>query len=61
MFLAVDTRTLISSQWKNILVSSAKILTLPNGQQFGRSLMNKIKKKTMDQAQEQFILSMIIA
>ncbi|CAL4060695.1 unnamed protein product, partial [Meganyctiphanes norvegica] len=30
--------------WKNILVSSAKILTLPRGQQFGRSFMNNMKK-----------------
>ena len=29
--------------WKNIVVSSAKSLVLPSGQQFGKSLINNIK------------------
>ena len=40
--LPVEISSSILLQWKKIFVSSAKILKLPRGEQFGRSLM-KIK------------------
>ena len=45
IIFAVDLRTSMLSQWKKILVSSANILTLPKGQQFDKSLINRIKNK----------------
>ena len=38
--LPVEISSSILLHWKKALVSSAKILKLPMGQQFGRSLMN---------------------
>ncbi|CAL4160908.1 unnamed protein product, partial [Meganyctiphanes norvegica] len=45
IFSPVLIKSWILLPWKKILVSSAKILTLPKGQQFGRSLMNNKKKR----------------
>ena len=45
MFFAVEIISSILSLWKNIEVSSANILTLPNGQQAERSLINMRKSR----------------
>ena len=43
MILAISIMLTILSLWKNMVVSSANILTLPEGQQVGRSLINRRK------------------
>ena len=43
IILPFDLILSIELLWKNIVVSSAKSLVLPSGQQFGKSLINKIK------------------
>ena len=43
MFFPLKFMSLMLLQWKNIVVSSAKSLTLPSGQQLGKSLINKRK------------------
>ena len=45
IILAFSISSSIELQWKNTFVSSAKILTLPVGQQLGRSLINKRKNR----------------
>ena len=44
MFFPLKFMSLMLLQWKNIVVSSAKSLTLPSGQQLGKLLMNKRKR-----------------
>ena len=44
MILALLIMFSIVSLWKNMVVSSANILTLPDGQLIGRSLINKRKR-----------------
>ena len=45
IILPVLMISLILSLWKNIVVSSAKSLTLPSGQHLCRSLINNIKNR----------------